>query len=341
MSRFVDRFWIGDRMVGGDAPCFVIAEAGVSHFGSLDKAFRLVDMSVTAGADAVKFQIFDVNAMIAEVSSDWRKRMSSRQLPYEDFRRIRDYCQERGILFMATAHDEPSLDYLATLDVPAYKIGSGELSNWDFLAKTARLGKPLIFSTGMYTEADIASALGAVAKTGNREVAVLHCVTRYPTPPEEVNLRAMLTIRDRFDVVAGYSDHTAGRHIPLASVALGAQILEKHITLEFDIPNAQDWKVSCGPEDLPLLVQELRDIEKSLGHGRKEPVAGELASRDWARKSLVAADTIPAGTELTAELLSAKRPGTGIPPSEIEKVLGRHTCQEVERGTLITWDQLS
>lgn len=340
MGNFLDSFKVDGVPVGIGDRCFVIAEAGVAHFGSLEKAFKLVDLAVDAQADAVKFQIFDADSMISTESSDWLDRMASRQLPYADFLAIKNYCQSRNIIFLATAHDEPSLEYLASLDVSAYKIGSGELRNWGFVRKTAQLGKPLIISTGMFTEADIAKALDAVEETGNREVAVLHCVTRYPTPPEEVNLRAIQSIRDRFRVVAGFSDHTAGRHFPLAAVAMGSQVLEKHITLDFDIPNAQDWKVSCGPEDFPLLMRELREIERGFGDGRKVPGAGELASRDWARKSLVAREKIPAGTTLRAEMLIAKRPGTGIPPSEVDRLVGYKTREAIEGGTLITWEQL-
>lgn len=340
MNRFADRFFIGDRQVGAGQPCFVIAEAGVAHFGSLEKALQLVDLAAASGADAVKFQIFDAAEMIAGEALEWRERMKSRQLPYEEFCRIRDYCRDKGIMFMATAHDRPSLDYLVGLDVPAYKIGSGELGNWPFIRHIAGLGRPVILSTGMYNAEDVATALETIAATGNREVALLHCVTRYPVPPAEVNLCAMITMRERFRVVTGYSDHTAGRHFPLAAVALGAKVLEKHITLDFDVPNAQDWKVSCGPDDLSLLMDELREIELGLGDGRKVPSSGEQVSLNWARKSLVAAVAISAGEILREDMLVAKRPGTGIPPNEKDKVLGRRARQAISKDSLIAWDQI-
>lgn len=337
---FAKTFEIAGRAVGGDAPCFIIAEAGVAHFGSFDKALRLVDLAAEAGADAVKFQIFDVDRLIAEEAGEWKERLGSRCLPYEDFARIRDYCRDAGILFFATAHDEPSLDYLASLDVPAFKIGSGEVGNWPFLRKTASLGRPVIFSTGMYDLDQIGEALTSMAEVGNREIAVLHCVTQYPTPPSDVNLRAMDLIRDRFGLVTGYSDHTAGFHIPLAAVARGAKIIEKHISLDFDVPNAQDWKVSCGPHDLVRFVQEVREVEQALGQARKGPNAGEQQSLLWARKSLVTRIPVAAGTPVTADMLESKRPGTGIAPGYQQEVLGRHARRDLPADHVIKWDDL-
>src|SRR5688500_14692814 len=177
-ERFAERFLIGRRLVGRGCPIYLIAEAGVAHFGSEGKALRLVDLAVESGANAVKFQIFDVNALIAPELTTWRARLGSRQLPYEAFARIRAYCLRRGITFLATAHDEPSLEFLSSLDVPAYKVGSGEVGNWPFLKRIASLGKPVVVSTGMYEEAQISDALNVLAESGQREVALLHCVTR-------------------------------------------------------------------------------------------------------------------------------------------------------------------
>jgi len=334
-------FYIGERPVGEGCPCFIIAEAGVAHFGSSDKALALVDLAVDAKADAVKFQTFRTDELISGSSGEWKDRLRPRELPPEAFADIRDYCRDKGIMFMSTAHDEPSLDAVDALGVPAFKIGSGELSNWDFTKNTASRGRPVILSTGMYTLNDVGRALDAVAETGNRDLAVLHCVTSYPTPPSQVNLRAMLTIRDTFGVVAGYSDHTAGFHLPLAAAALGAKVIEKHITLDFDIPNAQDWKVSCGPDDLRLFVSQVRDIEAGLGTGIKTPGEAEAESVAWARKSLVAARDLSPGEVLTPQMLKAKRPGTGISPEDMDKVLGRKVKSEIKKDTLITWEHLA
>lgn len=340
-KRFSEQFEIDGRRVGAGCPVYVIAEAGVSHFGNEDKAYRLVDLAVDAGADAVKFQIFDVKALISGELPDWQDRLSSRQLSYDAFARIQTYCRKKGITFFATAHDEPSLDFLRTLDVPVYKVGSGEVGNWPFLARVAAQGKPLIFSTGMYQRSQIGEALGVVSRTGNHDVAVLHCVTRYPTPPEEVSLGNMLWIRDTQGVVTGYSDHTRGFHFPLAAVAMGAQVIEKHITLDYDVPNAQDWKVSCGPDDLGVFIAQLREIEAGLGVRDTGPTAGERESLVWATKSLVPVRDIPAGTVLQAADLTNKRPGTGISPARIDEVIGRMAKVALVHDQVIQWEQLA
>ena len=338
-QSFQSQFEIDGRLVGAGCPVYIIAEAGVAHFGSLEKAFELVDLAVEAGADAVKFQIFQARKLISSASREWIDRLSSRELPYESFQEIAKYCREKGVTFFATAHDEPSLDFLDVLEAPVYKIGSGEVENWPFIKKVAQKGKPVILSTGMYTEKQVQEAVNIFAEVGNPQLAVLHCVTAYPTAPKLINLRAIKAIAD-MGVIAGYSDHTMGYHIPLAAVAVGAAIIEKHITLDYDVPNAQDWKVSCGPDDLHLFVEQIREVEESLGNGVKEPNREEKQSLAWARKSIVAACAISAGRKITEELLVCKRPGTGISPAELEKVLGREAAVDIREDDLITWEQL-
>ena len=337
--QFSSQFSIADRPVGGDHPVYVIAEAGVAHFGDEEKAYRLVDLAAEARADAVKFQIFDVDALVAAALPEWRERLASRQLPYEAFARIQAYCRTRRITFLATAHDEPSFEFLQGLDVPAFKIGSGEVGNWPFLTRIARRRKPVILSTGMYTRQQVAEALDAIAGTGHADVAVLHCVTSYPTPAEEVYLGTMAEIREMFDGVIGYSDHTRGFHLPLAAVALGARIVEKHIALDFDVPNAQDWKVACGPDDLAAFILQLREVESALA-AREAPTESERESLIWASKSLVASRDISAGATVTADDLVAKRPGTGISPARAADVVGRATAVRIPRDTVVQWEHL-
>lgn len=339
--RFDRQFMIGSRHVGEGAPVYVIAEAGVAHFGVEEKAYRLVDLAVEAGADAVKFQIFDVDALIANSLPEWRERLGSRSLPLEAFARIKAYCLQRGITFFATAHDEPSLEFLISLGVPLYKVGSGEVGNWPFLKRVAALGRPLIFSTGMYRLEQVAEALDAVAETGNRQIALLHCVTLYPTPPAEVSLGNIALLRERFGVIAGYSDHTQGYHLPLAAVALGAPIIEKHISLDFNVPNANDWKVSCGPQNLGQFIQQLREVEAALTVRESGPTDGEKESLVWAGKSLVAVRDLPAGSVLAGNDLVSKRPGNGISPSLKESLVGRTLRLPISKDSLITWESLS
>ena len=231
--QFSQTFKVEHREIGGAAGVYIVAEAGVSHLGDEKKAFELVDLAKKAGADAVKFQIFDVNALISNEALDWKERLGPRQLPYEAFGRISEYCKAKGITFFATAHDEPSLEFLCTIDVPLFKIGSGEIGNWPFIQKIASFGKPLIISVGMYAPAQISKALESIASTGNSEIVVLHCVTDYPTNPEDVALNNIKLLNERFKIITGYSDHTSGYHIPLAAIAMGASVIEKHITLEY------------------------------------------------------------------------------------------------------------
>jgi N-acetylneuraminate synthase/N,N'-diacetyllegionaminate synthase len=338
---FAQRFEIGDRAVGAGCPVYVIAEAGVAHFGSEEKALRLVDLAVAARADAVKFQVFDIDALIARELSEWRERLGPRQLPHESFERIAAHCAASGIQFLATAHDEPSLEFLSSLDVAAYKVGSGEVGNWPFLARVASLRKPMIVSVGMYEDEQVSEALGVIAGSGQRNLALLHCVTRYPTPPEEAALGSMGALREVFEGVVGYSDHTRGFHFPLVAVALGASIVEKHITLDYDVPNAQDWKVSCGPADLPTFISQLREIESGLNRRVAGPTATERENMIWATKSLVTKRHIVAGDVLTADDVTAKRPGTGIPPSQLTEVLGRTLTVDLPRDAVLKWEHLS
>ncbi|MGH8760307.1 MAG: N-acetylneuraminate synthase family protein [Burkholderiales bacterium] len=289
----------------------------------MEIARRLVKLAAEAKADAFKTQFFDVDALIAKRAVEWRDRLRSRNLTLAQVRELKKLCDELGLLFMATAHDETRIPWLEELDVPAVKVGSGERNNPAFLKRLASLGKPMIVSTGMYAERDVQEAVEACAAGGCNRLALLHCVTSYPTPFDEVNLAAMDRLQDIFPGPVGYSDHTPGSFAVLAAAARGACIIEKHITILRDVPNAQDWKVSAGPEDFAGLVADIRRVEKLIGHGRKEPAPCEAAGTTWALKSLVAARDLPAGQVLTAADLIAKRPGDGILPNQLERVLGR------------------
>ena len=331
---------ISEAGIGEDKPIFIIAEAGVAHFGNLEKAFKLVDLAVDARANAVKFQIFQTDELISSISPEWRDRYRSKELKFEDFFKLRDYCREHNIIFLATAHDDLSLTQLDKLNVPAYKIGSGEVHNWPFISKIACRKKPVLLSTGMYSMNDIRMALEVISAQGNPDVVVLHCTTAYPTPPDKVNLNALRSIRETFGCITGYSDHTTGYHFPLAAAALGAKIIEKHITLDFNIPNAQDWKVSCGPDTLSRMIDEIRQIEQGLGTGVKKPQELENESLKWARKSITAAVDILPDEVITSEKINMKRPGTGIPPSKLEQIIGRKAKSFIKSDTLIMWEQL-
>jgi N-acetylneuraminate synthase/N,N'-diacetyllegionaminate synthase len=342
---------IGGRQVGPGQPCFVIAEAGVNHNGDVSLARDLVDAAVSAGADAVKFQIFKVDKVTtttapkaeyqiqntggaSESQSDMLRPL---ELPPGAFVELSDYCAMRGIMFLASPFDHDSVDVLAALDVPAFKVGSGELTNWPLLEHIAGKGKPVILSTGMAFLSEVDESLRVVQSYGATDVIVLHCLSSYPANPREVNLRAMQTMASVLPVPVGYSDHTTGTEIPMAAVALGAPMLEKHLTLANAMPGP-DHAASLEPDQFKVMVDGIRDIEAALGDGVKRPMPSELNTADVARRSLVAGADIAAGTSMTPELIEVLRPGTGLPPSALPYILGRRLGQDVRVGTLLSLD---
>lgn len=336
MSGFPAHIEIAGRRIGPGEPCYVIAEAGVSHFGEMDKARQLIEMSVDARADVFKTQHYRTDRLVGPSAPDWRERLRSKELPDEAIRQMRDRCRERGIPFLCTPHEDLALEFLdRELDLPAFKIGSGEVENWPFLADVARRGKPVILSTGMYEIAQIREAIRVLADNGCRELAILHCVTSYPADPAMINLKVMQQIREFFPGPVGYSDHTEGTAIPLAAVALGADIIEKHITIDRDVPNAQDWKVSCDPSNFTQFVADIRTIGQAVGGGPKRLTEKERKSILWARKSLTAAVDIPAGAVIAESMLIAQRPGSGLPASRIGEVAGRTALSNIPAGTPI------
>ena len=338
---FAGSFAIDGRPVGPGHPVYFIAEAGVAHFGDMKLARQLVDLAAAAGADGFKTQIFDVDALISGSMPDWRERLRPRNLSLEDVRTLQGWCRDAGLHFFATAHDESRIPWLTELDVPVVKVGSGERNNPGFLRRLAALGKPMIVSTGMYRLDDVERALAACREGGCREVALLHCVTSYPTPDSDVNLRAMDALRAAFPGPVGYSDHTPDELAVLGAVARGASIIEKHITILRDVPNAQDWKVSAGPENLARLLADIRRMERMLGSGEKRPAPCEEAAVDWATKSLVAAHDLPAGHRLLESDLTLKRPGTGMDGTRLLSVLGRTLKQALRADEQVLPDNLA
>lgn len=332
---------IGSREIGAGMPVFIIAEAGVNHLGNIEIAKHLVDMAVISRADAVKFQIFRTENLVSSVAPDWIDRLKPKELPYDAFVVLKEYCRKKNIIFMATAHDEESLDFLRSLEPPAYKIGSGEVSNTDYIRKVAGFGKPVILSTGMYSMDDVRKAVQLFEEQQNRDLVLLHCVTCYPPAPEDINLFAMGALTREFNCPVGYSDHSIGIDIVLAAAALGASVIEKHIAVSKSTPGSQDCLVSCDERDLAEMVNSIRRIEKALGSGSKMPSEKELISRQWARKSVVAKTAIRKGELITESMLLCKRPGTGIAPDQISTVLGRRAAKDIPADSLIRPEDLS
>jgi N,N'-diacetyllegionaminate synthase len=344
---------IGTHRIGPGNPCFVVAEAGVNHNGNRETALQLIDAAVEAGADAVKFQTFTAEKVISphapkaayqtqttsadESQLDMARRLELSAGIHWD---LKSHCKDKGILFLSTPFDEDSADLLQQMDVPMFKVPSGEITNPDFVRHIAQKGKPLLVSTGMACLGEVETAVRTIEKAGNENIVLLHCVSNYPADPSDVNLRAMALMSAAFGVPVGYSDHTLGIAVALAAVALGACVIEKHFTLDCSMPGP-DHRASVEPEELAAMVRGIRTVEKSLGSGRKEPAASEAGIAEVARRSLVAARDIPAGTCLSAEMIAVKRPGTGLAPCFKPILVGRRAGRDVSAGTLLSWEMLA
>jgi N,N'-diacetyllegionaminate synthase len=326
-----------DRKIISDThPVYIVAEAGALHFGSLGKAKILVDIAVNAGADAVKFQLFKAENFISKIASPtWFERMKSKELSYDKFVVIKDYCDKRGITFLASAHDEESFDFLDNILKPAaFKIGSGELQNYGYIEKIASRGKPIILSTGMYNLKQVIDSIKVILKTGNNNLILLHCVTLYPTPANRVNLNAIPVLRN-LGFLTGYSDHTIGFHIPLAAVTIGACMIEKHIAIDKNIAGSQDCLVSCNAKELIEMVRQIREVKGALGRHQKKPSREEEGSKEWAQKSIVAKRVIAVGEELVESMICFKRPGVGLSPDRIGEVIGKTAERTIRQGEII------
>jgi len=337
---FNNQITVNNRTIGKNSSVFIIAEAGLSHFGELEKAFKLVDLAVQSGADAIKFQIYNIKELFSKESADWINRLKTRTLPHSAFIRIKEYCDIKKIIFFATAHDKSSLDFLIDLKVPIIKIGSGEVGNLSYYEKAAKFEQPIIFSTGMFTLAQIIDVINIFKKNKKKDIAMLHCVTDYPAKYDDISLNNINFLAKKFKIITGYSDHTKGYHIPLAAVALGAKIIEKHITLDYFVPNAQDWKVSCGPSNFKKFVTQVRDIEKTLSIRQSGPTCNEKKNISWAKKSLVTLKALEKGHVIKLSDLIEKRPGTGICPSNINNVIGKKVIRYIPKDSLLSLKDL-
>lgn len=328
----------------------IIAEAGVNHNGSIDLAKQLVDKAVDAGVDIIKFQTFKAEKLVSKAAkqAEYQKKnigdgndsqyemLKKLELSEENHEELMAYCQEKGIRFWSTAFDLESMDYLHSLQLGLWKIPSGEINNYPFIRKIASYGEDVIMSTGMCEEQDIQNAIDVLIKYGVRkeQITLLHCNTQYPTPYCDVNLTAMNSIKDTFGVKVGYSDHTQGIEVPVAAVALGATIIEKHFTMDRNLPGP-DHKASLEPAELKAMVSSIRHIEQALGDGIKKVSDSERANISVARKSIVAACPIRKGDLLTEDNLTVKRPGTGLSPMIWEQVIGTKAVKDYEEEDLI------
>ncbi len=325
----------------------VIAEAGVNHNGQFELAKKLVDVAKSAGADIVKFQTFKAENLVTKLaqraeyqientkSNDNQFSMlKSLELKPEEYIQLQSYCNFIGIAFLSTPFDSDSIAFLKTLDMPFWKIPSGEITNYPYLRQLAQTGKPVVLSTGMSTLAEIQTAVALLKRFGTPEITLLHCNTEYPTPMEDVNLSAMATIAKATGLPVGYSDHTQGIEVPIAAVAMGATVIEKHFTLDKTM-DGPDHKASLAPEELTAMVAAIRHIEKAVGTGEKRPSPSEEKNIAIARKSIVAKRAIAKGEAFTEGNLTTKRPGTGLSPMLWETVLGQRATRDYTEDELI------
>lgn len=326
---------------------YIIAEAGVNHNGDISLAKRMMEEAKKAGADAVKFQTFVSKNMVSFFApkADYQiqntnqaetqlEMLQKLELSFEDFKVLKEYSKEMDIDFLSTPFDHDSIDFLATLEMPFWKIPSGEITNMPYLIKIKQTKLPIVLSTGMSTLEEIADALKLFCDYKREDITLLHCNTEYPTPYVDVNLNAMKTLKERFGVPVGYSDHTKGIEISIAAAAIGANIIEKHFTLDKTM-EGPDHIASLEPKELAAMIAAIRNVEQSMGNGIKQPSTSELKNKIIARKSIVAVRTIKKGELFSEDNLTTKRPGNGISPMKWDEVIGTVAYRDFEQDEKI------
>lgn len=331
---------------------FIIAEAGVNHNGDINLAKKLVDAAKEANVDAIKFQTFKTEKIVgkfAEMAEYQKENLKIQESQYEmikklelsfdKFRELKRYCDEKNIMFLSTPDDEDSLDFLVELKIPMIKIGSTEVTNLQYLRRISKKNLPIILSTGISTLGEVETALNVIYEEGNKDVTILHATTDYPTEYEDVNLKAMITMRTAFNVPVGYSDHTLGYEAAIAAVSMGAAVIEKHFTLDKNM-EGPDHKASLSPEELKEFVIRIRNTEKLLGDGIKKPTKKEKAIISEVRRSIVAAYDLKKGSIISQEMLQFKRPGNGLKPEMIDVLIGRQLKRDVKEDEVIQWEDI-
>lgn len=327
----------------------IIAEAGVNHNGSVKIAKKMIDIAADSGVDFIKFQTFNSDSLVttSSIKAEYQKKFTNPsesqfemikklELDLTAHKELIKHCEKRGVKFLSTAFDHESIDMLTQLNIPLYKIPSGEITNLPYLRHIGGMDKPVIMSTGMSTMDEVRTALNVLFESGieKDQVTIMHCNTEYPTPMEDVNLKAMIIMGEELEVEIGYSDHTHGIEIPVAAVAMGATVIEKHFTLDRKFPGP-DHSASLEPLELNEMVLAIRNIEKAMGDGIKKPSNSEIKNIAIARKSIVAKRKIKKGESFTEDNLTTKRPGTGISPMKWDYYIGKHSDRGYEKNDLI------
>lgn len=342
---------IGERWIGEEEPTYIIAEIGSNFDGSLEQAKRLVDLAKEVGADAAKFQSFLPDKIIAKegfqrkssFQAKWGKPVyevyCDAMLPREWHEKLAEYCHKKGIHFLSSPYDKEAVDLLSQVGVPAFKIGSGDITFLSLIEYIARKGKPIILATGASSIGEIEEAVNTIRATGNQDIVLLQCVTNYPSPFEHTNIRAMVSLKEAFQVPVGYSDHTPGSIVPLGAVALGACVIEKHFTFD-KTRKGPDHPFAMDVSEMAAMIREIRLLEAALGVPIKQLTPAETETVILQRRSLFAKVDIPAGTTITADMIEALRPAIGITPKCMHLVMGRKAKVDIAEGEPITWEKI-
>jgi N,N'-diacetyllegionaminate synthase len=348
-----ETFVIAGRKVGKGQPCYVIAEAGVNHNCDVQLGYKLIETAGAAGADAIKFQSYTASKISTRAAprywvepadpngTQWDTFDKLDKLSDRDFKSLLGHARHVGLTAFSTPFDDEAVDLLASLDVPAFKIASADLTCHGLIDRAARVGKPMLLSTGTSTLAEVEEALEVCRRAGNEEVALLHCTLKYPCPPEAINLRMMEHLMRAFPgVPVGLSDHSLGTSVPQAAVALGACVVEKHYTVDKKLPGSPDHHLSVDPAEMRAMVDGIRTVEKALGKAEKGLEPMEKDAFLYARRSVTSKVRIPRGASITREMLTYKRPGTGISPRHLDMVVGRVARQDIPEDTTMTWEMV-
>jgi N-acetylneuraminate synthase/N,N'-diacetyllegionaminate synthase len=337
---------IKNKRIGGESPCFIVAEAGANHDGKLSQAKELIDIAAEAGADAVKFQVYSAETLYSKKTpshSGYERKVwdliKEIETPREWIPGLKEYCDRKGIIFFATPFDFEAADELDPY-VELFKIASFEIVDLPLIEYIAWKGKPTIISTGLANMEEIEDAFLTFTKTGNDKLVFLQCASVYPATPDLINLKSMDTMAKSFDVIVGLSDHSLGIHISVAAVAMGAKVIEKHFTISRKL-KGPDHPFALEPDELKEMIKQIRDVEKALGDGKKlGPHPEELENFEKARRSIHARVNIPKGTKITKDMLIIKRPGYGIKPKFIDLIIGREAKKNIEEDEWITWEMI-
>ena len=350
MEKMFRTVKIGNKLIGNTSPCFIIAEAGVNHNGNISLAKKLIDAAKDADVDAVKFQTFFTENLVTKTAPKAKyqkittgaagtqyEMLKNLELRKEEFIELKEYAEKAKIIFLSTPYGKESSDFLEQIGVSGFKISSAEITNIPLVTHIAKKALPMIVSTGMSTLGEVGEAVSVIKASKNNEIILLHCNFNYPAEIGEINLRAMETLRKAFGLPVGYSDHTLGVEVLVAAVALGACVIEKHFTLDRNLPGP-DHRVSLEPDELEIMVKSIRNVEKALGSFIKQPSKSEAPNRKISRRSLVANRDISKGVRITKGMINIKRPGTGIMPKHYNAVIGLEALKGVGKDEVLTWN---